>query len=42
MAKNGALITVATLLSVFNIEQVYDSKGDPMVKEAKMSSGMMS
>lgn len=42
MAINGTLITVATLLAVFNIEQVCDSNGEPTVKEAQMTSGMLS
>ena len=42
MAVNGALITIATLLATFNIEQAYDESGDPLVKEDKMTSGLIS
>ena len=42
MAINGTLITVATLLAVFDIGQVHDVKGEPTLKEAKMTSGMLS
>lgn len=42
MAVNGALITIASVLSVFNIEQQVDENGEPCLKEAKMSPGMLS
>jgi hypothetical protein len=42
MAVNGALITIASVLAAFNIEPDIDEKGEPTLKEAKMTSGMLS